>query len=529
MRLAYGLALVLLLVLAVAVRVNGLSVSLWMDEAWVANSLLEPTWTGVFYYPSWLQTTPPGVLVLVRSTIALFGHGPIAFRLLPLVCGLIGVIAVARLGRRLAPPFGLLAVLLIALSPTAIDYSRMLKQYSIELAVAAVLILVAWRYVERPTTGRYAALAATVGIGLTLAYGAVFTVGGVLVLTSPVVLWLRGQRPTARDLLRWAGLIAVVLVVLGIEYVVFYKPNASPELRRFWYTVSINRRDSDLLQTLFRHAIIFVRHIPVPGALQALTVLAVTAVVTLGTVLGLRDPARRGLTLTAICLGGLPALAILASGLLDLYPNFERTSLFLLPGLAILTAWCTEIVVADAGALGRRLAIGPVLGYAATAACLAAGLVMLVYGTRQGLGPVSPREEYQAAVRFIGSEASAGDLVFVHACCEEGLRLYRKLEPWPAEPVVAVGTTGQPCCPRDKPALKHDLVEVGDDIRRHVPPDFRGRVWIVYTDRADYWRYSSVAPEGPILRTAVEAAGCRLDGGRGFTAMRVDRLDCSHR
>jgi hypothetical protein len=154
---------------------------------------------------------------------------------------------------------------------------------------------------------------------------------------------------------------------------------------------------------------------------------------------------------------------------------------------------------------------------------------MLVHGTRQGLGPVGPREEYAAAVRYVGHEALDGDIVFVHACCEEGVRLYRTLEPWRADPAMAVGRTGQPCCPRDKPALKHDLAAVGGDIRRHVSPGFRGRVWLVYTDRADYWRYSSLTPEGPVLRAALQSAGCRWDSGRSFTAMRVERLDCGRR
>ena len=163
-----------------------------MDEAWVANSLLEPTWTGLFHYREWLQTTPPGFLTLAALAVAAFGHAPAAFRLLPLIAGLLGLGAVTALSRRLSPAFGLLAVLLVALSPTAIDYSRMLKQYSVELAVAALLILVAWRYVERPGGTRFAVLAATLGVGLTCAYGAVFTVGGVLALTSPVGLMLLG-------------------------------------------------------------------------------------------------------------------------------------------------------------------------------------------------------------------------------------------------------------------------------------------------------------------------------------------------
>ena len=170
-----------------------------MDEAWVANALLEPTWTGLFHYQEWLQTTPPGFLVLAAWGVQAFGHSPAAFRLLPLIAGLVGLGAVAALSRRLSPAFGLLAVLLVALSPTAADYSRMLKQYSVELAVAALLILVTWRYVERPTGGRFAALAAALGVGLTCAYGAVFTVGGVLALTSPVGLMLiRPERREAR-------------------------------------------------------------------------------------------------------------------------------------------------------------------------------------------------------------------------------------------------------------------------------------------------------------------------------------------
>jgi hypothetical protein len=324
-------------------------------------------------------------------------------------------------------------------------------------------------------------------------------------------------------------LIAVVLAVLGLLFVAVYQPNTSPELRRFWYTVSINRRDSDAIQTLFRHLIILVRHVPVPTSLQALTVVAITGVVGLGTILGVRDPARRAQTITIACLGGLPAAAILASGLLDLYPNFERTSLFLVPGLVVLIGWCAQVLIDQVWALSRRTAIARPLAYGGITLGLAFGGVALVHGTRQGLGPVSPREEYAAAARYIGQEARDGDIVFVHACCEEGVRLYRTLDPWPAEPVLAVGLTGQPCCPRGKPVIKHAVEGVAGDIRRHVSPGFRGRVWIVYTDRADYWRYSGVTPEGPVLRAALQSAGCRWDASRGFTAMRVERLDCAGR
>lgn len=32
---------------------------MWLDEAWVASSVRTGTWEGLFFYPGWLQTSPP--------------------------------------------------------------------------------------------------------------------------------------------------------------------------------------------------------------------------------------------------------------------------------------------------------------------------------------------------------------------------------------------------------------------------------------------------------------------------------------
>ncbi len=248
-----------------------------------------------------------------------------------------------------------------------------------------------------------------------------------------------------------------------------------------------------------------------------------------GAVVGLRDRARRETTVVLLVLGGLPALGILASGLLDLYPNFERTSLFLLPGLALLLAWNAQVLWGAVRARGTRTPAARPLGGIVAAAFAIAGLTMLVDGVRAGLEPVSPREDFEGAVRYVGAQTRDGDLVFVHACCSEGFRLYRTLQPWTTQPAVAVGETGQPCCRPGRPVVRHPLDRVGADIRRHVSAAFRGRIWIFSSDRADYWRYSSLAPEGPVLRAALQSDGCRWSSERLFVALRVDMLDCSGR
>jgi predicted membrane-bound mannosyltransferase len=344
-RRGIGVALAVVVLLGIAARLNGLTNSFWMDEAWVANSLIEPTWSGVFYYSKWLQTSPPGFLALAASTVALVGDSHVAFRLVPLISGFLGLGLVVWMSRRLSPAFGLLTVLLVALSPTAIDYSRMLKQYSTDLAFAALLVAMAWRYVDRPSRARFVALAGTLAAGMACAYGAVFTACGVLALTSPLfALAVEGRRPATRDVLRWLVLVAIMAGVLAVEYVWFYLPNNSPELRRFWQVVSINRRDNDVLQILFRNFVILARHTPLPTSLYAPGILLGATAVAAGAVMGLVDASRRRVTGIVLCLGALPAAALLVAGWLDIYPNFERTSLFLLPGLALLAGYYGQVV-----------------------------------------------------------------------------------------------------------------------------------------------------------------------------------------
>lgn len=527
-RLFWWLA-ALMVAAGIAARLNGLLVSFWMDEAWVANSLLGGTWRDVFYYPAWLQTSPPGFLALASLTVEWLGESHVTFRLIPLLSGIIGLGVVAFLSRRLAPVFGILALIIAAFSPTALDYSRMLKQYSTELAAAALMILTAWRYAERPTGRRFAMAAVSVALGLTCAYGSIFVVCGVLALTSPIAIALAGKRVTRTDVVRWIALGTLAASVLAIEFLWFYRPNYSPELRRFWDVVSLNRRDSDIIQTLFRHCIILTRHLPVPAGVLSVSALAGLVTVVTGMALGMARSARRRLALIVLCLCGVPALAIIVSGLLDLYPNYERTSLFLVPGLSLLIAYAAQVCFEEARDWARAQPMRRVLPWTVGALWTAAALTMAINGASLGFSHIEPREDYRAAVDYIRANATGDDLVYVHACCVEGFRLYQHLAKWNTGPSVAVGETGQPCCPRHKDIVKVAEPAVEADILTHVPTSFRGRVWLLYVDRLDYWRYSSVAPEGPILRKALQSAGCGAAREQSFTNMKLDVIDCSGR
>src|SRR5579883_1739266 len=82
-RFAYWLAAAALLIAVVALGMYGMGRSLWLDEAWVANSVQEPSLGGMFHYSGWLQVNPPLFLLLVRGAVDIAGASNAAFRLVP--------------------------------------------------------------------------------------------------------------------------------------------------------------------------------------------------------------------------------------------------------------------------------------------------------------------------------------------------------------------------------------------------------------------------------------------------------------
>ena len=160
-------------------RWAGLSRSLWVDEAWVANSASEDELQQVFFYEGSLQTSPPVFLLLVRGVVALLGPANETYRLVPFLFGLLGMVAFAFvLNSRLPRHYAFLGTMLLFFSPRAIFYSYTLKPYIGELAVAVGLLFLLWRYTDNPSNSRYVALTVSLLISMPLAYATVFLVPG---------------------------------------------------------------------------------------------------------------------------------------------------------------------------------------------------------------------------------------------------------------------------------------------------------------------------------------------------------------
>jgi hypothetical protein len=441
-----------LLLAALALGIYGIGRSLWLDEAWVANSVLAPTLSGMFYYPDWLQTSPPLFLLLTRAAVHTFGLSNVAFRLVPLAFALVAVASMMAVSRRLLSPFfGVLACALLAFHPTAIEYSRTCKPYSGELAASAVILLSAALYLQLPGRRRFLWLAGAFVLTLPLAWSTAFLLPGVA-----MAVWARG------GIRRAGSLVLIASGVLAILYVVFIRSNLSPELRTYWIA---NAQD---LSPALLAAVAFC----VAAFVRALLTRAWMPVVAL-----------------------LPCLLLAASNALQWYPASPRTRLFVLPCFLLAAAMTAQ----DLWRWRRPMGL--------------AWLIVITLGSQAAWKLVRehqnrPEEDFAGAVRFLRQHVEPRDILLVNAAVIEGFKLYTAMEGWHDHHAI-YSDTGWPCCRRGEIPTRGASTEqaVVEDLDRKIPKGFFGRVWLFYSARLTHVVWAGL-DEGKLWRSHLTDRGC---------------------
>jgi hypothetical protein len=436
-------AAIALLTLTLVLGLYGIGRSLWLDEAWVANSVNAPTLGGMFYYPNWLQTSPPLFLLLARSAVELFGLSTVVLRSVPLALSLVAVAGMLAASRRVvSPSFAVLATAILAFHPTVVEYFRSFKQYGGEVAATAVVLWAAVAYLQKPDRRQFYVLLGVVVAAMMLSYPTVFLLPGLILVVA------LGDRRRALTL---AGITGAELAVL---YWWLVHPNYTPTLRAYWMGDPENLASSMLA----------------PSMIAAVVFCAVAA----ARIAWTRNST--GLILLA------PCVLLFASELVGWYPASPRTQLFVRPcfvllavmnleDLAKFTKWRWDAVVVTAAA------------------------IVMFLGVRKQFheGRFQPEEDMAGAVRYLHQNVAPSDLVLVHASLREGFLLYTGMQRW-TEPPVIYGDTEWPCCPRGKLAGRDvsTTEDVLHDLDTKVPHDFQGRIWLFYTDRPLHWDYVHV-------------------------------------
>jgi len=157
---------------------------LWLDEALTVNISNLP----LRDLPEALRHdgSPPLYYALLHGWMEIFGTGTIAVRALSGLCSVACLPLAWRIGKRLGGQTAATAALvLLALSPYAVQYATEARMYSL-----AMLLVLAWglalaNLLERPSLGLSAAVAVLTGALLLTHYYALYTVAAV----GLVLLW----------------------------------------------------------------------------------------------------------------------------------------------------------------------------------------------------------------------------------------------------------------------------------------------------------------------------------------------------
>jgi hypothetical protein len=444
----------------------GIHRSLWLDEAWVANSIAAPSLQEMFYYPEWLQSSPPLFLLGSRAAVHAMGLSNALLRIEPLVMALVAAMGMFAVSKRvLSPGFALLGCALLVFFTAEIEYSHSAKQYSGEVAATTLILLAAVAYLRTPDRSRFCWLAAAFALLLTLSYAAVFLLPGILFAvfyTSPR---------------RGLGLACVAGAMLALLFIFFIRPNLGDQLRAYW----ASEPESGLSR----------------GVLAAL--IAMLVVTLAGLVRARGRPGWREWT-QIVCV--LPCVLLAVAGAFGWYPMSYRTRLFVFPcfllvglmGAQDLAQWLLK---------DRR-----VVNAAAWAAMAAA--VLLGIRTELRSHPYLPKEDVDGAVRFLQRTVAPSDILVVHPSVGESFRLYAAMHGWTSPP-VAYGDTGWPCCPRQKisrPGISTRRA-VNADLDRMIPPGYSGRAWLLYTIRPTHWNWVGL-DESNVWRDRLTDRGCAM-------------------
>ena len=219
---AAAIAVALLTLLALLLRLTAIGRSLWLDEAWRANTALAPTWTA--FWSDVLGSgggsigapMPPIFALALRAIGFVVDHSAAGMRVLPLVASVAAVPLAWAVGRRAAgATAGLVAAACLAAAPAALLHGQELKQYSVDIAVVLTILLATSAVVARPASwSPWIGLAVAQSLAPGLSYPAALVLPGIALATFVAcrtngarTKWLVAETASAATALAWYVLV----------------------------------------------------------------------------------------------------------------------------------------------------------------------------------------------------------------------------------------------------------------------------------------------------------------------------------
>lgn len=294
--------------------------SLWADEAMLALNIVNRGFGGMFQPLDYDQGAPIGFLLVEKFFNSVLGKHEFALRLFPLLVGLASLWLFYVLLRQVTGRAGLLTALpLFVFNPRLIYYSSEVKQYIADVAVTILLLLVAAPLFRRsPQKKDFVRLVLTGLIALWFSHPALFVLAGIGL--ALVIIYLQRRDHSSLRLTTGMGILWLLEIVL-LYVLILNDLSQNAYMREYWQGAFLPMPPwSDMGW--------FIRAIDQNIGVQfgiRYAVFLVFALMLAGWIgLFLEN---RGFAITVACI----LLVTLIASALQLYPVFERMTLFLIP------------------------------------------------------------------------------------------------------------------------------------------------------------------------------------------------------
>lgn len=457
--------LVLLVLLGAVLRLRQavFNRSLWLDEALLANNVVQRPLDTLLGEPlASNQGAPAGFLALTDLLTTALGPTDLVLRLVPVVSGVLALLVAYRLSLLvLGSPAGRATFIgLMAAAPVLVYYASEFKQYSSDVLVSLVILWAGLRY-DQNRHGP-AVLAAVGAVGLWFSHPAVFTlaaVGAVLAVEALRRRQWRALLPLAAVATLWMlsfaadYLLSLRSLAANRSLIAYWRLGYAPvlidslaELRWYWDSalgfVFLAFGERGLVDPL-----------PRPEWFNPLNWVLLAVVLVGGVHLFWRARRMAGFALFSV------ALTVIASGL-KLYPFRARMILFLTPLIFLAAASAVDWLA------GRSQRVLRASAWAAAAALVA----LLLMPSLTIVARPHNHSDIKGALTYVAAQRQPGDTVALSVWSEAAYRFYAPQFGLAAMPVVAA-------IPRenDADAFLRTLCQRAE----------RGAVWIIFSHRFD--------------------------------------------
>ncbi len=224
--------LVVALGIVLRLRQYLLNRSLWADEASLAVNLVNRSFSELTQLLDYHQAAPIGFLFIEKLSIVIFGNHDYVMRLFPLLAGILAVYLIYRIARASFGTIGLFAVLILSISWWLVHYSSELKQYSSDITIALLLVLLTVNCLkEKAGLKDFLTLGIVGSVVIWISHPSVFIMVG-------IGLALVLVKFTRKEYVPWAWILGIGLGWLasfGLEYLVSLRNIVADEyLIEYW-------------------------------------------------------------------------------------------------------------------------------------------------------------------------------------------------------------------------------------------------------------------------------------------------------